>query len=253
MSEEKKDQTGYQERTYRRLHNTPDLICFNITVGESDLHIRAETAFADEDVLKKRALESLLRHRRRLKAYDDPLFFSSLVPVELAEGAPYIAVRMADAAKKAGVGPMAAVAGAIAELVGLDLVELSPNLIIENGGDIFIASKIPRVISIYSGNSPFSGRIGLNIYPEMTPVGVCTSAGTVGHSLSFGKADAVTIISKDTALADAVATGAGNLVKSSDDIEAAIEYARGIPGVEGIVVIIGDKLGAWGKVEFVKI
>ncbi len=102
---------------------------------------------------------------------------------------------------------------------------------------------------MYAGDSPLNGKIALKIYPEKTPLGICTSSGTVGHALSFGKADAAVVISKDAFLADAVATAVGNRVKSVSDIEKAMEFASKIEGIEGVLVIIGDSIGAWGDIE----
>jgi ApbE superfamily uncharacterized protein (UPF0280 family) len=167
----------------------------------------------------------------------------------VAADAPVLVRRMAQAADKAGVGPMAAVAGTIAEAVGKAVLPLSPELIIENGGDVFLASSRPRLVGLYAGQSPFSGKIALRIDPALTPLGVCTSSGTVGHSLSFGAADAVVVLSPDAALADAVATAAGNLVKSKDLIPQALEFAARIEGVIGVLIVLGDELGAWGQVE----
>ena len=102
---------------------------------------------------------------------------------------------------------------------------------------------------MFAGNSPFTGKISFVIKPEQTPIGICTSSGTVGHSLSYGKADAVAIFSKDTALADAVATATANRISRRDDITPAIEFAKNIKGVEGIVAIIKDACGIWGNIE----
>lgn len=156
---------------------------------------------------------------------------------------------MAEAALKAGVGPMAAVAGATAEYVGRDLLKSSAEVIVENGGDIFIKTLESRKMGIYAGRSALSEKIALTIHPDQTPLGVCTSSGTVGHSVSFGRADAVVILSKDTSLADAVATSVGNRVKTAKDIEDALAFAQTISGVDGVVVIIDDKIGMWGEVE----
>jgi ApbE superfamily uncharacterized protein (UPF0280 family) len=156
---------------------------------------------------------------------------------------------MARAASKAGVGPMAAVAGAIAEFVGHDLIALSPEIIIENGGDIFLASSRERTIGIYAGNSPLTGKIGLKISGAETPLGICTSSGTVGHSLSFGQADAVVILAKSATLADAAATAIGNLISQADDIPKGIERAQGIKGLKGVIIIKDDRLGLWGEVK----
>jgi ApbE superfamily uncharacterized protein (UPF0280 family) len=167
------------------------------------------------------------------------------------EDAPSIVKDMAEAARTVGVGPMAAVAGAIAEAVGVDLLVHTPEVIVENGGDIFMKLLKSRLIGVYAGESAITGKIALEISPEETPLGVCTSSGTVGHSLSLGAADAVIILSHSAALADAAATAIGNIIKSAEDIAVAIEKVQLINGVTGVVIIKGDKLGVWGKVKLV--
>jgi len=156
---------------------------------------------------------------------------------------------MAKAGKKVGVGPMAAVAGAIAEFVGRDLLDYSPEVIIENGGDIFMKSLKVRNIGIYAGNSSFTKKITLKILPQETPLGICTSSGTVGHSLSLGNSDAVIVISPSTSLADASATAIGNLIKNESDISQGIEFAQKVKGIKGILIIKDNKMGIWGNVK----
>jgi len=156
---------------------------------------------------------------------------------------------MAEAAQTAGVGPMAAIAGAIAECVGRELLEFSPEVIVENGGDIFLKVLHRRTIGIYAGDSPLTGKIGLQIEAKDTPLGVCTSSGTVGHSLSFGRADAVAVLAPSAALADAAATAIGNRVNKPEDIDKALELARGIAGLKGVVIIIGESIGVQGNIK----
>ena len=148
---------------------------------------------------------------------------------------------------------MAAVAGAIAEAVGKDLLAYTPEVIVENGGDIFMKISQPRLVGVYAGESPFTGRIALEISPGEIPLGVCTSSGTVGHSLSFGAADAVVVLSHSTALADAAATAIGNRVRTADDIDVAIEQAQAIAGMVGVVIIKDDRIGMWGDVKLVSL
>jgi len=124
----------------------------------------------------------------------------------------------------------------------------SPELIIENGGDIYLKSLRNRVIGIYAGQSPLSGKIGLEVSGEDTPLAVCTSSGTVGHSLSFGQADAVVVTSKSATLADAAATAIGNTICQPDDIPAGIEFAQDTEGLLGVIIIKDDKMGVWGKI-----
>jgi len=225
------------------------LIRFNVTEFESDLEI-----FAKCD-LEKQAREQLKKYRGEIEKYIElhPDFLTSLVPIEAKNNAPKIVKHMCLAAKAAGVGPMAAVAGAISQYVGTALEEYSDEIIIENGGDIYMKNKTDKHVLIFAGKSPLSNKIALLVPGENRPIGICTSSGTVGHSLSFGKADAVVVLSRDALLADAAATSICNRVKSIDDIEESIEFGKAIPGIRGIVVIIQDKLGAWGDINLAKV
>jgi ApbE superfamily uncharacterized protein (UPF0280 family) len=156
---------------------------------------------------------------------------------------------MIEAADLARVGPMAAVAGAIAHFVGHELLRYSDQIIVENGGDVFMKSIKTLKVSIFAGTSPLSNRVAIKVHPEKTPLGACTSSGTVGHSLSFGRADAVTVLSRSTALADAVATSIGNIVKGKQDIGRGVDHARKTRGVSGVIIIVDDRLGSWGDIE----
>lgn len=180
-------------------------------------------------------------------------FLTSLTPVKKLDGIPAIVEKMYWASELAQVGPMAAVAGAIAESTGRALLEKSEEMIIENGGDIWLALKFPGTIGLYAGRSPFSSKIGIMVRPEQTPMGICTSSGTVGHSLSFGKADAVTICAMDAALADAVATATCNRIIREDDLEPAVNFALSITGVTGAIAIFDDKIAAKGDIELADI
>ncbi|MCX7772643.1 MAG: UPF0280 family protein, partial [Clostridia bacterium] len=140
-------------------------------------------------------------------------------------------------------------AGAFSKFVGQELLKLSPEIIVENGGDLFIKSEQERKVGIYAGASPLSNKLAIKLSRDMTPCGLCTSSGTVGHSLSFGKADAAVILHPDASVADACATALGNRIKSAQDIERALEEVSKIPGVRGAMVIIGEALGAIGDIE----
>jgi ApbE superfamily uncharacterized protein (UPF0280 family) len=236
---------SYQPRVYRHWIEGKDLVAFNVTEEETDLYIRAATN------LQRKARRLVLKYRHQLEGYigRNPDFQTSLRPVGVPESAPAIVRRMAAAGLKAGAGPMAAVAGAIAEGVGRELLEFTPEIIVENGGDIFLKINKNRVVGIYAGESPLTGKVGLEINANETPLGVCTSSGTVGHSLSHGRADAVVVLAADTALADAAATAIGNRIKKPGDTDDALEFARSIGGLRGVVIIIGDKVGAWGEVR----
>jgi len=231
--------------TYRNWIRDSDLVSFKVMVKQTDLYVRASSN------LHRKALRLVNKYRNILESYiaHEPSFLISLKPVDAVSDAPLIVKAMAEAARKAGVGPMAAVAGAIAEFVGNGLLEFSPEIIVENGGDIFMKSLKDRVVGVFAGDSPFTGRIGLEIKAADTPMGICTSSGTVGHSLSFGKADSVIVLSKSTPLADAAATALGNLITSREDIQRGIDFAQGIAGLKAVVIIKGEDIGLWGDVR----
>ncbi|MFZ0726780.1 MAG: UPF0280 family protein [Desulfobacterales bacterium] len=236
-----------QGRFYRRGIGPGGLTGFRVVVQETDLMV-----YADRD-LTEATRELVLQYRGFIETFiaQRPVFGESLNPVRLAEPAPLIVRAMAQAAAAAGVGPMAAVAGAIAEQVGRDLLAHTPQVIVENGGDVFVRTRRPVIMGIYAGSSPLSGQLGLAVGGGHAPVGVCTSSGTIGHSLSLGAADAVCVLSSSCSLADAAATAIGNRVRSPADIPEAIACGRSIADLDGLVVIIGDRVGCWGAVELV--
>jgi ApbE superfamily uncharacterized protein (UPF0280 family) len=240
---------NYRPRSYRHWIEDKDLVSFIVTVKETDLFIRAA------ENLQKKAHRMVLKYRYQLEKYIEkhPGFQKSLEPLPNTGRDPRIVKMMLAAGQKVGVGPMAAVAGAIAECVGQELLEYSPEVIVENGGDIFMKTQRKRVVGIYAGDSPLSGKIGVEIDKGSSPAGICTSSGTVGHSLSFGKADAVVAISDSTPLADAAATAIGNKVKSADDVTAAIEFGNSIEGLRGLIIIKDDTIGVWGEVKLCEI
>ena len=237
----------HEPRFYRHWIKDSGLISFNVVVAQTDLYIRSQRN------VKDKALDSVLKHRGSLEAYikSHPLFLTTLDTYQAESEAPAIVKEMARVSQLTGVGPMAAVAGAIAEAVGRDLLAFSSEIIVENGGDIFLKTSQKRLVGIYAGRSSLTKRIALEIVPEETPLGIGTSSGTVGHSLSLGSADAVIALSSSAALADAAATALGNMVRHADDIPRAIEKARGIEGLRGVVIIVGDKMGVWGRVRIV--
>jgi ApbE superfamily uncharacterized protein (UPF0280 family) len=237
------------ERHYRSWLARDGLVPFRVTVKETDLYILARTS------LEREAYDAVINLRHQLEEYikANPLFQTSLVPFPDDPRAPRIVKEMLAASQKAGVGPMAGVAGAMAEFVGRELLGKTPEVVVENGGDIFMQSSTERKIGLFAGESALNMKVGVRVPPEKTPVGICTSSGTVGHSTSFGKADAVCVISPSAALADAAATALGNRVQGKGDIERVLEEGRTISGVEGMVIIVDDALGAWGEYELVKL
>ncbi len=233
----------YQPRIYRQQQGSPDLVSFRVSIGETDLFISAEKD------LSVQAYEHVRAARAEIEAEiaRNPRFLSSLRPLLIQADCPPLVRAMYEAGQRAGVGPMAAVAGAIGEYVARQLLRESSQIILENGGDLYIINRDSRVVGILAGASPLSNKIGLRIPPGEWAI--CTSSGTVGHSLSFGRADAATIIAQNGALADALATALGNRVKSPADVEKALEWARGFPEVRQALVIINETLGVWGEFE----
>lgn len=249
MKSETEKQRAYHPRIYRDLALGKRMVSFRVAVKETDLFIHAESP------LENHAKNLIIEHRGYLENYIDqhPEYAASLTPVSVTGPAPKIVRDMAEAGASAGVGPMAAVAGAIAEQVGQGLLARTPEAIVENGGDIFMKLTGPFTVGIYAGDSPLSMRVGLRLDTGGEPVSVCTSSGTVGHSLSLGKADAVCVVSNACALADAAATAIGNHLKTPDDISAAVEFGQSIDGVQGIVAVMGEKMGMWGNLDVIPI
>ena len=216
-------------------------------VKETDLLVHAHTN------LHALTKELVLQYRGYIESYISsfPEFVETLQPWRLKGPAPKIVGDMAEAGVRAGVGPMAAVAGALAEHVGLDLLAHSPEVIVENGGDVFIKTDDTVTIGIFAGKSPLSLQIGLRVDSRQEPKAVCTSSGTIGHSLSLGKADVICIVSDSCALADAAATALGNIVQSKKDIQTAIEIGKNIQNISGIAIIVDEDIGLWGEFEVV--
>jgi len=231
---------------YRKTVESGNLVPFTVVSGQTNLLI-----LATRD-LRRDALTSISHHRRVIESYLklQPRFGTSLQPVEVPVDAPDIVRVMAQAGRAAGIGPMSAVAGAVAEAVGRDLHERCEEVIVENGGDVFMHTLSSRTVAIYAGASPLSGRLGIAIESGQ-PAGVCTSTGTFGHSLSFGRADACTVVAKSAALADSVATASCNRIRTADDLGPAVDAATSIAGVLGAVAVLADRMAVRGAIRLV--
>ena len=245
---------SYIQRAYRALPDPGNLVASFAGIKETDLHI-----LADRDVTDL-AQKLVLQYRLQIEKYirQHPEFASALIPLPADSLAVPIVREMLAAGRSAGVGPMAAVAGVIAEYVGRGLLHNGcREVMVENGGDIYLSRNEDCTVAIFAGASPLSLQIGVRLAASVMPIGVCTSSGTIGHSLSFGVADSVTVIAKSTALADAAATRLGNEVGRASGGETGIKKAltksRDIAGVLGVVVICGEKIGAVGDVELISL
>jgi ApbE superfamily uncharacterized protein (UPF0280 family) len=245
-------QKKFEKRTYRSQFNVTRFHSFEVKHLETDLWIGIDAASFKEE-MKTVAAAKTEELRKKLDIYieTEPFFKKSLKPFQPSDHAPFEAKEMAVAAEKAGIGPMSAVAGLFAREVGNEIIQnfSVEEMVIENGGDIFVLLKDELVLSVFAGESPLSERIGLVIPPEISRLGICTSAGTVGPSLSFGKADAVVVICEDILLADAFATAFGNKVKSPNDVEKVINLSEKYPEILSMLIICEDKIGVRGDFE----
>jgi len=249
---EKLLQQKFKKRTYRNQFNIARFTGFEVKHAETDLWIGIDPESYKPE-MKEVAADKIKDLRQKLDDYiqTEPFFKKSLKPFQPGEKAPPEAIEMAEAAKKAGIGPMSTVAGLFAREIGNEIIQnFSPReLVIENGGDIYAMLNKELVLSVFAGDSPLSERIGLKITSENSTLGICTSAGTVGPSLSYGKADAVVVIAENVLIADAFATAFGNKIKSPDDVEKIINQAEKYPEILSLLIICEDKIGVRGDYE----
>jgi ApbE superfamily uncharacterized protein (UPF0280 family) len=222
-------------------------------IGESNLFIETD----NPDAINL-AFSAIRTHREQLLEYivQHEEFLHSFSPIEIAQHAPMVVHAMAQAAKIANVGPMAAVAGALADLAIDEMMKMNPRVaIVENGGEI-IGRMVeplsrPITIGVYAGeNSPISGKIGFHLEFADFPFGLGTSSGTVGHAFSFGYADAACVFADNAAVADACATAVCNAVVGSSirqSIKQGLEVAELIKEVKGALIIRGNHVGCFGK------
>ena len=225
---------------------------FRVSWRETDLWVAIDKQHHRLEA-EQYAMDRILHYRDILDGHIrlHPEFRDSLTPVMAPGGVHPLITAMSDAALAAGTGPMSAVAGAVAEFICRDLLGEyeADEVIIENGGDIFMKLTAPASVAVHAGSSPLSDKIALQITSGDTPLALCCSSGTVGHSLSFGMADACMIACRDGALADAWATACCNEVKSGDDVHRVTEKALERPEILSAVIIAGEKVGLGGNIE----
>lgn len=242
----------YQARKYRSLHKGT-MHAFQVKYEACDIWIGINSS-DNIHVIKKTSAAFIKQLWQDLYNYIilDPVFFTTLTPHEMLPNSPSIVQHMIKATLNANVGPMASVAGAFSQFLGEYLYNnfIIQDLIIENGGDIWSSYSSPLTISIYAGKSPLSNKIAIQL-PEHKSLGICTSSATVGPSLSFGQADAITIIAKDAAIADAFATSIGNKIHTKEDI--VVQLSKLHSDILGCVIIIGNNIGAKGDFQLIKL
>ncbi|MCI5706449.1 MAG: UPF0280 family protein [Odoribacter sp.] len=242
----------YIDRTYRHHFRHDRWHYFTVTYKETDLCIGVDAgSWLKEMYDWTNSFVIELRNQMDTWIANHPTYAQSLVPCETESEAPAIFRQMAEASRKSGIGPMSAVAGAVAQYTGRALQEhfCIQEIMVENGGDIYINLCEDADISVFAGSSPLSERVGLHIHATDTPLGICTSAGTVGPSFSFGKADAVMIVCKDTLLADTYATAFANRIQTQEDISPCIEQVKSTADILGAITIKDDTMGICGKFE----
>jgi len=236
-------ESTYISREYRKIISPKGLICYRVSIRESDLYVCTKSDLRDL------AFHSLERYRTDLEIYIEthPNFALSFKPLPATASAPSIVLEMTRAAERFDVGPMACVAGAIADFVGRDLLDESDEVIVENGGDIFSAGEKERTVRVFAGRA--NPLFHLNIADTKSGVGICTSSASVGPSVSLGIADAVTVVADTGALADAAATFLGNMIHSAEDIQKALEKSSEYPEIRAVVIVAGEKIGIRGEVQ----
>jgi ApbE superfamily uncharacterized protein (UPF0280 family) len=237
----------YTERLYRKRVRSGGLVTFEVAVKETDLQVKAEKR------LEKETRDLILSCRHQIESYisTHPDFLTTLNPYPDDPLAPPLVKEMIECTKHLGVGPMASIAGAIAQYVGLGLLQWTREVIVENGGDIFLKANRAVTVSVFAGMSPLSEKVGLLVSPRKMPLGICSSSATVGHSYSMGVADVACMLSPSATLADAAASAMGNRIKNKKDADRIGEWAEKMSGVTGALVIVGEKMATWGEIELV--
>ncbi|MBW2980083.1 UPF0280 family protein [Candidatus Woesearchaeota archaeon] len=213
-----------------------------------DTHVKILT---DKEKYVDFALDEIINQRKSLENYikNNPKFLSSLKPIKAERNSPKIVKMMAEGAEIAGVGPMAAVAGTISEFAVRKMVKQGAKVaLVENGGDIFVVTDRKLSIGLFAGQSAIKDKLAFQLEPNDTPIAICSSSSKLGHSLSYGDCDLVTVFSKKSSIADAVATASCNKVKKESDIEKVLEWAASLEGVKGIIIVKNKKVGINGDV-----
>lgn len=216
---------------------------------ETELMIKSDSERAIEAAIGA-GLEARHQLERFVTRY--PEFRSSLEPVRLVEDSyPRVVKLMLEASGIAEVGPFAAVAGSISQVAaGAGMEAGATNILVDNGGDISMIGNRDFRVGVYAGDSPASGKFALLVEAKDLPLGICTSSGSVGHSTSFGDADAVVVVAREASVADAAATAVANEVRGSrvnSSIRRGLDRARSISEIQGCLIISGENMGTYGR------
>ena len=238
----------YRERSYRSRFSNDERRWFCVKFLESDLWIGVDSG-SYRASMEADTYAMLVDLRRQMDAYllMDPQYKTALTPYDAGLEAPNILKEMSRVSHKTGIGPMSAVAGAVAKKVAEFLG--TKEVIVENGGDIYAQAASDMDISVFAGQSPLSEKIGLHIPAADFPLGICTSSGTIGPSLSLGRADAVMIVCKDVLLADSYATAMANRIKTVNDLQSVIDRISDLPDILGAIAVKDDRMAITGCYE----
>ncbi|MBO4560866.1 MAG: UPF0280 family protein [Bacteroidaceae bacterium] len=242
----------YRERSYRSRFSDDERRWFCVKFLESDLWIGVDSGSYSAS-MEADTYAMLVDVRRKMDAYllMDPAYKEALTPYDAGIEAPDILKDMSKVSHKTGIGPMSAVAGAVALKIA-DFIKSQfgvKEVIVENGGDIFAHVHSDMDIAVFAGQSPLSEKIGLHIPAGSFPLGICTSSGTVGPSLSLGRADAVMIVCKDVMLADSYATAMANRIRTVNDLQPVIDRITNTPDILGAIAVKDDRMAICGQFE----
>ena len=238
----------YQERFYQKDFSR-QWNSYEVNVKETELFVQSK-GILDTSIIQS-TVQAL---RSDVEAYIErfPVFATGLSSFSLQEPAPRIVKEMIEKTSLVDVGPMASVAGAVAEYIGKELMSYSPEVMVENGGDIFIAKRGDVVLGLYAGQESVINDFLISVHNKEAFFGVCSSSSVLGHSLSLGRADLVTVISPSVIFADALATKLANMVIEEEDIDKALEFSRTFSYTKAVVIVRKERIGLWGDIELLR-
>ena len=230
---------------YRNKISAEGRYSFRVDYKYSGLYIMCDRDISSE---LEEAILSFYRDIEMIIA-GQPDFEKSLVPIKTGKDLPMTIKEMCCAGEVFNVGPMASIAGALCDHLAKNLTDRCNFLMIENGGDVYIKSNVPFEVGIFTKNIYFKDKLTLLIEAGQTPCGICSSSGSFGHSLSLGKSDLVTVLSRTATTADAAATAIANTINSEEDINEAIARFSRYSEIEGLIIIKNKRIGLWGKLQ----
>jgi len=234
----------YEERFYRDFVKSKFIL--EVSYRESDLFISS-----DKKLDKQFVYDILKKYYTEVENYitKNPKFLTSLSPLPFDKEAPEIVKEMFSVSTKTNIGPFSSVAGAIAKYVGKELLNYTDELIIENGGDIFLKINEDKKVGVYLGERFKDNLLILKIKKRCQPFGIASSSAYIGESLNFGKTDLLTVVAEDSIIADGFATALSNLIKEKEDIEKVIKIAKKNSYIFSLVIAFKNNLYFWGDIE----